>query len=74
MIRAALAMTALLLLLHLLGGRHYVGMLSGTMEGGQSGLLFGILYTLSWFSTVLLAPVLLLTWLADVALSGRFRG
>lgn len=74
MIRAALVMTALFLLLHLCGGRHSVGLLSGTLEGGRASLVFGILYALSWFSTVLLVPVLLLTGLADVALRRRSGG
>jgi hypothetical protein len=74
MIRAALGMAAVFLLLHLLGGRQYVGVLSGTLEGGQSGLLFGLAYALSWFSAVLLVPVLLLAGLADVALRRRTRG
>lgn len=69
MIRAALGMTAVFLLLHLFGGREYVGVLSGTLEGGQSGLLFGLAYALSWFSAVLLAPVLLLAGLAKAVLS-----
>jgi hypothetical protein len=73
MIRAALVMTALFLLLHLLGGRDAVGLLSGTMEGGRSGLVLGVLYTLSWFSAVLVAPVLLLAGLAEIALNRRAR-
>jgi hypothetical protein len=72
MIRAALMLTAVFLLLHLSGGRDSVGVLSGTLEGGQSGLVFGLAYALSWFSAVLLAPVLLLAGLGDVAL-GRWR-
>ncbi|PTL79742.1 hypothetical protein [Vitiosangium sp. GDMCC 1.1324] len=68
MIRTALGMTGVFLLLHLLGGRDCVGLLSGTMEGGNTRLAFGILYTLSWFSAVLLVPVLLLAGLADLAL------
>jgi len=44
--------------------------LSGTMEGGRSGLVLGVLYTLSWFSAVLVAPVLLL---AELALNRRAR-
>ncbi|MFL5352129.1 hypothetical protein [Archangium sp.] len=71
MIRAALVVTALFLLLHLSGGREAVGLLSGTLEGGGSSLVLGIAYTLSWFSAVLLAPVLLLAGLADLALRRR---
>ncbi|MFY0571799.1 hypothetical protein ACN28E_49330 [Archangium lansingense] len=71
MIRSALVMTAVFLLLHLLGGRHYVGVLSGTLEGGRSGLVFGLFYALSWFSAVLLVPVLLLAGLAKAALRQR---
>jgi hypothetical protein len=68
MLRTALVMAAVFGLLHLLGGRQHVGMLSGTLEGGLAGLIFGVLYTLSWFTTVLLVPVLLLAGLATAAL------
>ncbi|QRK09918.1 hypothetical protein JQX13_07390 [Archangium violaceum] len=57
-------MDALFLLLHLFGGRDAVGLLSGTLEGDNSRLVLGIAYTLSWFSAVLLAPVLLLAELS----------
>ncbi|MCP3145231.1 hypothetical protein [Pyxidicoccus xibeiensis] len=68
LIRAALLMAALFLLLHLLGGRQYVGILSGTRDGGLFGLGFGVAYALSWFSAVLLAPIFLLAGLADLSL------
>lgn len=73
MIRAALVMTALFLLLHLFGGREAVGLLSGTMEGDHSRLVLGITYALSWFSAVLLAPVLLLAGLAELALQRTWK-
>ena len=68
MIRAALALAALFLVLHLLDGRQYVGVLSGTRSGGPFALGFGLAYALSWFSAVLLAPILLLAGLADLSL------
>lgn len=69
LIRTALVMATVFLVLHVLGGHHYSGMHSGTQEGGPPGLVFGVLYALSWFTTVLLVPVLLLAGLANVALS-----
>ncbi|NMO15134.1 hypothetical protein HPC49_04335 [Pyxidicoccus fallax] len=68
MVTAALVMATAYLVLHLLGGRGYVGMLSGTLAGGPAGMAFGVLYALSWFSTVLLVPILLLAGLAHAAL------
>lgn len=68
LLRTSLVMAAVFGMLHLLGGRQYVGMLSGTLEGGLAGLVFGVLYMLSWFTTVLLVPILLLAGLATVAL------
>ncbi|MBZ4417782.1 hypothetical protein [Myxococcus sp. RHSTA-1-4] len=70
MIRTALVMAAVFLVLNVLGGRQYAGMLSGTLEGGLPGLVFGVFYTLSWFATVLLVPILLLAGLAGVAVNG----
>lgn len=67
-LQGAMVLTALFLLLHLLGGRQYVGVLSGTREGGSGSLVFGLAYALSWFCTVLLVPPLLLTGLARLTL------
>lgn len=67
-ILAALGIGALFLALHLGGGRESVGVLSGTVVGGPWSMGFGILYALSWFSAVLVAPVLLLAGMADVLL------
>nr|BDT31188.1 hypothetical protein MFMH1_08570 [Myxococcus sp. MH1] len=64
----ALVWVAVFLLLHLAGGRQYVGVLSGTRVGGAPELVFGLLYALAWFGAVLLAPILLLAGLADAAL------
>ncbi|RKG96614.1 hypothetical protein [Corallococcus carmarthensis] len=69
---AALGMGALFLALHLGGGRQSVGVLSGTVVGGPWRMGFGVIYALSWFGAVLVAPVLLLAGLADV-MAGRVR-
>ncbi|MFP2930524.1 hypothetical protein ACLESO_36060 [Pyxidicoccus sp. 3LG] len=73
LIRAALVTVALFVLLHLLGGREYVGVLSGTLDGGPFGLGFGLAYAVSWFGAVLLAPILLLAGLADLSLRRSLR-
>ncbi|MCP3102147.1 hypothetical protein LZ198_25080 [Myxococcus sp. K15C18031901] len=68
MVSRALLLVAVFGVLHLLGGRQYVGVLSGTLEGGMAAMLFGITYALSWFGAVLLAPILLLAGLASLSL------
>ncbi|NTX09667.1 hypothetical protein HUA76_02615 [Myxococcus sp. CA056] len=71
LLATALTLVAVFLLLHLLGGRQYVGALSsGTREGGALGLVLGLLYALAWFGAVLLAPILLLAGLAGASLQG----
>ncbi|WP_338871055.1 hypothetical protein [Myxococcus stipitatus] len=67
----ALMLFAVFLVLHLLGGRQYVGILSGTMETDRMGFFFGVAYALSWFAAVLLAPILLLAGVAGASLHGR---
>lgn len=73
MMGTAVAMAAVFGVLHLLGGRESVGMLSGTLDGGPHSLVLGVLYTLSWFDAVLLVPILLLAGLARAVL-GRTVG
>lgn len=68
LLATALTLVAVFLLLHLLGGREYVGALSGAKEGGALGLVLGLLYALAWFGAVLLAPILLLAGLAGASL------
>lgn len=70
---AALGLGALFLALHLGGCRDFVGVLSGTAVGGPWSPGFGILYALSWFGAVLVAPVLLLAGLADAALQSSSK-
>ena len=70
---AALGIGALFLALHLGGGRESVGVLSGTVVGGPWSMGFGVLYALSWFGAVLVAPVLLLAGVADVLLGRVLR-
>ncbi|RKH18755.1 hypothetical protein D7Y13_27885 [Corallococcus praedator] len=69
----ALGTFAVFLLLHLAGGRQYVGVLSGTVVGGAGGAGLGLLYALAWFGAVLAAPVLLLAGLLDGALARASR-
>lgn len=48
---------------HLLGWREHVGFLSGTWAPGETGesvLLMGVLYVLSYFGFVLAVPILVL--------------
>ncbi|WP_223637752.1 hypothetical protein [Corallococcus sp. EGB] len=71
-ILAALGIGAVFLALHLSGGREFVGVLSGTIVGGPGSMGFGVVYALSWFGAVLVAPVLLLAGMADLLL-GRVR-
>ncbi|MCE9673039.1 hypothetical protein LY474_35060 [Myxococcus stipitatus] len=71
MVARALLLVATFGVLHLLGGRQYVGVLSGTMDGGMAAMLFGVAYALSWFGAVLLAPILLLAGLASASLRRR---
>ncbi|RKG86260.1 hypothetical protein [Corallococcus terminator] len=70
---ASLGLFAVFLLLHLTGGRQYVGVLSGTVVGGSWGAGFGLLYVLAWFGAVLAAPVLLLAGLLDSAFARASR-
>ncbi|AGC42131.1 hypothetical protein MYSTI_00782 [Myxococcus stipitatus DSM 14675] len=67
----ALVLFAVFLVLHLLGGRQYVGILSGTIATDRMGFFFGVAYALSWFAAVLLAPILLLAGVAEASLHGR---
>jgi hypothetical protein len=71
---AALGILALFVLLHLVGGRGFVGVLSGTLVGGPGRMVLGLGYALAWFGAVLVAPVLLLAGLADALLSRVSRG
>ncbi len=75
-LRAPTVLGALLLfgvfgVLHLLGGREYVGILSGTVQTDRMGFVFGVAYALSWFAAVLLAPILLLAGVAEASLHHR---
>lgn len=61
MTRAAVVTTLFLVLLEVLGARHFVGVLSGTLaDGGRAGVFLGLLYTLTFLAVVVLVPVLLL--------------
>lgn len=71
LLRSALVTTAFFVVLRLCGAQQFVGALSGTLEGGRWGLFFGLLYALSWFSVVLLVPVLVLAGVASLLLAHR---
>lgn len=68
LLRTALATAVFFALLHLLGARACVSVLSGTLDGGRAQLFLGLLYALSWFACVLLVPVLLVAGLVERAL------
>ena len=59
LLRAAI-LSAAYLLLHLAGGRHYVGFLSGTPVGGVGALALGCAYVVMHFGFVIVAPILTL--------------
>lgn len=59
-IALAALLVAAYLILHVAGGRAATSALSGSAHGSGS-LLFGVLYMLSYFGAVLLAPPLVLT-------------
>lgn len=65
LLRSALVTLAFFALLHLVGGRACVSVLSGTLDGGRAQLFLGLLYALSYFSVVLLVPVLGLAGVAQ---------
>jgi hypothetical protein len=46
--------------LSLLGGRAYVGTLSGTLPASADALVLGLAYAATYFATVFIAPVLAL--------------
>ncbi|MGE0403019.1 MAG: hypothetical protein AB7T06_40310 [Kofleriaceae bacterium] len=52
-------------LLHALGGREYVGILSGTLPAGELDLVAGLAYAAAWFAVVLVAPILVLAVIVD---------
>lgn len=56
----AASLVAVHLVLHLAGGRAATSALSGSVHGSGE-LLFGVLYMLSYFAAVLVAPPLVLT-------------
>ena len=65
MIRSAVVTFLFFVVLHVAGCARFVGVLSGTLDGGRWGLFLGLLYALSWFSVVVLVPILLLAGVAD---------
>lgn len=47
-----------LLVLHSLGARSDLGILSGTLPGSEVGALLALAYALAWFGSVLVTPVI----------------
>jgi hypothetical protein len=60
-------------LLHLAGGRHYAGFLSGTPVGGMGAIAFGCSYVVMHFAFVILAPILAISSLLMSLLPRRVR-
>jgi hypothetical protein len=57
LVAAALFVACALGVLHLLGARDAVSILSGTVpSGGAGSAALGAFYALAWFATVVLAP------------------
>ena len=56
----SLALIFLFLLLHLLGSREHVGVLSGTSSASLPQQLLGLLYLFSFVAAVFLSPIFLL--------------
>jgi hypothetical protein len=54
------------LILHALGARAEVGLLSGTLPAGDEAVAVGVLYIAAWFGFVLVAPILVLTLALDL--------
>ena len=72
MLRAAVVITAVFVVLSLLGGRDEVAVLSGTFASADRALL-GLAYAAAYFAAVLLAPPLLISASVDRARSARAR-
>ncbi len=65
----AAVLVGVFLVCHLLGLRKLTGILSGTIPATETELLGGLVYVLSWFSFVLVAPILTIAGLLRLALS-----
>ena len=61
MIRSTVVTTLFLVFLEVLGARQHVSVLSGTVDGGKAAMFMGLLYALTFFTVVVLAPPALLT-------------
>ena len=58
MLRIALLLTGIYLLGHLFGLRELTSILSGTLPGTAGQAMLGLVYVMSWFGFVLVAPIL----------------
>ena len=67
MIRRAIILFVAFLVLELLGGRHHVGFLSGTLPEGHGVPLLGAAYLLAWFGAVIVVPILVIAALLKTA-------
>ncbi|HVK82675.1 MAG TPA: hypothetical protein VM513_01140 [Kofleriaceae bacterium] len=75
LIAAAMILLALALL-HAAGARELVGTLSGTLPANDLDACAGLAYVAAWFAGVLVAPILVLSVILDVAygtLAARLR-
>ncbi len=70
----ALIAVAILLVVHALGMREDVSVLSGTAPaGGAASALPGVIYVLAWFAALVVAPILALGALFDFVLEKKSR-
>lgn len=70
----ALIAVMVLLVVHVLGMREDVSVLSGTASaGGSASALPGVAYVLAWFAALIVAPILALGALFDLLIERRVR-
>lgn len=66
-LRIAIVLTVVFVVLHLLGLRSQVAILSGTLPENEFDIFSGLFYILSWFCFVLVAPILAISSLLQIA-------
>jgi hypothetical protein len=69
LLRIAGLLVVVFLLSHLLGLRSQTGILSGTRPEATWEIFLGLFYVLSWFSAILVAPILALANLFQAILT-----
>jgi len=70
-IAAVTVVVAVFAVLHAMGARDAVGILSGTRPAGGGELALGIAYVLAWFGVVLAVPIAVIAMLLDAIPYGR---